>query len=107
MSSKSSLNDKLPLLVKLRNLSADPNNQRFLVHEADCVPSLCVFLDSSALASCPEITLASLQTLSFLSSHPENKKALTRFPRLLTRLVKLSDVEGEGVSYSLQFQLKV
>lgn len=79
------------IVHKLRQLAADPDNQKFLIQETGCLTSLLYFLKSGELP----LVLPALQTLSFLAAHPPNQPLLAKHRGLLPRLIDLADSETD------------
>lgn len=68
---------------KLLFLSQDPKNQPFFI-KGGVLQGLC----ASLLHADSEVALISTRTLQFLSSHPQNKKPMREFPKLVENLIQ-------------------
>lgn len=73
---------------KLLFLSQDPKNQPFFI-KGGVLQGLC----ASLLHADSEVALISTRTLQFLSSHPQNKKPMRDFPKLVENLIVCSSSE--------------
>ena len=71
---------------QLLELSQDPANQPFIVQEAGCLQGLVTYSQHAD----QDVVVMSVRTLQFLSSHPQNKKAMREFPGLVDKLTQVS-----------------
>lgn len=79
------------VLSKLLLIAQDPQNQTFVAREEGCLAGLV----SSLLHVDPEAVLLASRTLQFLSSHPQNKKLMRDFPKIIDNLTTvLSNTEN-------------
>eukprot|EP00667_Euglena_gracilis_P008321 EG_transcript_8427 len=76
--------NELTVVTKLRDLSADPANQPYIVRR-NILPTLVKFLTNKD----PQVVLRAAETLRFLSSHPDNPDYMCREKGLVQAVVKL------------------
>jgi hypothetical protein len=71
---------------QLLELSQDPANQPFIVQEQGCLQGLVSYTQHSD----QDVVIMAVRTLQFLSTHPQNKKAMRDFPALVDKLTLVS-----------------
>eukprot|EP00668_Euglena_longa_P034492 GGOE01044307.1.p1 GENE.GGOE01044307.1~~GGOE01044307.1.p1 ORF type:complete len:291 (-),score=99.96 GGOE01044307.1:723-1541(-) len=76
--------NELTVVTKLRDLSADPANQPYIVRR-NILPTLVKFLTNKD----PQVVLRAAETLRFLSSHQDNPDYMCREKGLVQAVVKL------------------
>ncbi|MES1916888.1 MAG: hypothetical protein MHM6MM_008665 [Cercozoa sp. M6MM] len=81
------------VVLQLRTLASDPENQEYIVREMGCMSGLVNFLGSDH----DEIALPAMQAIHFLASHPGNRDSLANFEGLLDKLQRLTQHSNENV----------
>jgi hypothetical protein len=86
----------LRVVLKLRDLAADPDNQKFLIKETGCLSSLGFFLDEHQPV---EVLLPALQTLSFLASRTSNRAVIVQHQSLVSKVERLVSSSVPNVAH--------
>ncbi|XP_072297908.1 armadillo repeat containing 1, like [Eucyclogobius newberryi] len=85
--------DALSVVTQLRDLASEPQNREVIVQDQGCLPGLVLFLDHKN----PEVLLATLQTLRYLSEMSPNIPIMKNELGMMVSLETLMERKGLSV----------